>query len=492
MNASIGIRSLTLAFPNTIRTNDYWRERCPHLLPKARKRQRNVATMEDADLWSQAVAPYLADPFRGAKERRILQPEESGLALESRAAKEAIALAGLTPEAVDLALVTALFPDRPGPGHAAYLAREIGLHCPAWNIESTCSSVLVALETARTFIASGRYEHILIVVSHFGSNATDNSDSFSWSLGDGAGALIVSLVPEEEGILSVAIAPATETCNAYRYELADNSKGQPHILARTGDNAISLAETAVDAARSCCQKAAEMAGVSLTDIDFFAFNTPTAWYADVCIRALGIDRDRALNLYPRYSNIGPVFPLANLERAARVGKLNPGDLVLIYANGAAATSAAVIIRWGETVLGEPPAPPLNISATEESIASCVPQEEQISPKLPSYRDILTALPPERPTLVATYLLGWLAVYLQCSPEELSADLSFGGLVDSLVAIELKRRLEEDFRIPIPLQQFLGENNSDRLAAYLCDRLLVKELKNTLTVQTDRPREIVHL
>jgi len=494
MNASIAIRSLTLGFPDTIRTNDYWRENCPHLLPKARKRQRNVAPIarEDADIWSQAVAPYLTDPFRGARERRILQPEESGLALECQAAKEAIALARLTPEAVDLALITALFPDSPGPGHAAYLGRDVGLHCPAWNIESTCSSALVALETARTFIASGRYEHILIVVSHFGSNATDNSDSFSWSLGDGAGALIVSPVREEEGILSVAIAPATETCNAYRYELAGNSKGKTHILARTGDNAIALAETAVDAARSCCQKAAEMAGVSLTDIDFFAFNTPTAWYADVCIRALGIDRDRALNLYPHYSNIGPVFPLANLERAARVGKLNPGDLVLIYANGAAATSAAVIVRWGETMLGTPPAPPLNLSEAEENIASFAPQEEQLSPTLPSFREILATPPTERPAWISTYLLGWLAVYLQCSPEELTVDLPFGGLVDSLVAIELKRRLEEDFRICVPLEQFFGENNSERLASYLCDRLFLKELMVTSTTQSDRSRETIHL
>ncbi|MGD2184359.1 3-oxoacyl-[acyl-carrier-protein] synthase III C-terminal domain-containing protein [Lusitaniella coriacea] len=493
MNASIGIRSLSLTFPDSIRTNDYWRENFSDLLPKARKRQRSVATVvrEDADIWSQAVAPYLRDPFRGARERRILQPEESGLALECRAAKEAIALAGLTTEAIDLALTTALFPDRLGPGHAAYLAQDIGLHCPAWNLESTCASALVALETARTFIESGRYEHILIIVSHFGSNATDNTDSFSWSLGDGAGALIVSPVRENEGILSVAIAPATETCNAYRYELADNGKGKTQILARTGDNAIALAETAVDAARSRCQKAANAAGVSLADIDFFAFNTPTAWYADVCIRALGIDSDRVLNLYPRYGNIGPVFPFANLERAVRTSKLKQGDLVLIYANGAAATSAAAILRWGETVLGTPPAPPLNISTAEEQIASFSRGEERLSPRLPSSQQVLTASPPERLDLVKTYLLGWLAVYLQCSPEELTADLSFGGLLDSLVAIELKRRLEEDFRISIPLQQFFSENNSARLARYLCDRLLVKELKNAPTIQTDQPREIVH-
>lgn len=455
------------------------------------------------DIWSQAVAPYLDDPFRGARERRTLLGEESGLALECRGAKEAIALAGLSPEDIDLALVSPLFPNRLGPGHAAYLSRSIGLRCPAWTIESTCGSALVALQSARAFIESGIYENILVVVSHFGSNATDNADSLSWTLGDGAGAFIVSPVAGEEGLLGVAIAPTTETCDAYRYELADNSKGQTQTLARTGDNAMALAETAADAARSCCQKAAEIAGVNLAEIDFFAFNTPTAWYADVCARALGIDRDRVLNLYPRYGNIGPVFPLANLERAARTGKINKGDLVLIYANGAAATAAAAIVRWGDTVLGTPPAPPQDISEAEERVGTNVNEvgeraaplqgSKMLSVSNPtlSVQSILNASPSEQPALLKTYLLGWLAVYLQCSPDELTSDLSFGGLLDSLVAIELKRRLEEDFRIQVPLQQFFGENNCDRLADYLLDRLLLKELSDISATQSDRPREIVH-
>lgn len=507
MNASIGIRSLTLSFPETIRTNAYWRENFPHLLPKTRKRRRRgAATMgnENSDIWSRAVAPYLGDPFRGARERRLLRGKESGLALECQGAKEAIALAGLSPEDIDLALVSPLFPDRLGPGHAAYLSRAIGLYCPAWNIESTCASALIALQSARAFIKSGIYENILVVVSHFGSNATDNTDSLSWTLGDGAGAFIVSPVPGDEGILGVAIAPTTETCDAYRYELADNSKGKTQTLARTGDNAIALAETAADAARSCCQKAAETAGINLAEIDFFAFNTPTAWYADVCARALGIDRDRVLNLYPRYGNIGPVFPLANLERAVRQGKISQGDRVLIYANGAAATATAAIVRWGDTVLGTPPAPPRAVSEVEERVGGTIFHEvgesavplQRSKMRLASHptlspQPILNASLSERPTLLRTYLLGWLAMYLQCSPEELRSDLCFGGLLDSLVAIELKRRLEEDFRIQVPLQQFFGENNSDRLADYLLDRLILKELSNISETQNDRPREIVH-
>jgi 3-oxoacyl-[acyl-carrier-protein] synthase III len=59
-----------------------------------------------------------------------------------------------------------------------------------------------------------------------------------------------------------------------------------------------LAETAVDCVRTCCEGAVAAAGVTFEQIDFFAFNTPTAWYASVCTRALGIDPERTINLYP--------------------------------------------------------------------------------------------------------------------------------------------------------------------------------------------------
>ena len=485
MKSSIGIRSLAIKFPETIRTNDYWRENFPHLIPQKRRHQRvATATLNDnSDIWSQGVAPYLADPFRGAIERRILLEDESGLVLECQAAKEAIALAGLTPEDIDLAMICALFPDRSGPGHAAYLSRQIGLRCPAWNVESTCASALVALQTARAFIESSTYQTILIVVSHFGSNATDNADSLSWSLGDGAGAWIVSPVGGDEGILGMAIAPTIETCDAYRYELANNGKGKTQTLARTGDNAIALAETAVDAARNCCQKAANAAGVNLSDIDFFAFNTPTAWYADVCARALGIDSDRFLNLYPCYGNIGPVFPLANLYHAAQSDRINDGNLVLAYANGAAATAAAVVMRWDKVALGSMPAPPVSLTLEPEKIQIPTFSIEELATEASFLRtknnlsreQILAVEAGQRYQVLETYLLQLLSQLLQIPETELNPQQSLTYLLDSLVTLEAKRKIESDLQVPVPIEKFFQDKGIAHLSDFLLNQLAIAQL-----------------
>ncbi|MBE9170023.1 hypothetical protein IQ238_21710 [Pleurocapsales cyanobacterium LEGE 06147] len=83
----------------------------------------------------------------------------------------------------------------------------------------------------------------------------------------------------------------------------------------------------------------------------FVFNTPTSWYASVCAGALNIDPDRTINLYPRYANIGSVFPIANLYHAVASDCIHDNDLILVYTNDAGATAGAMVMRWGEVAIG---------------------------------------------------------------------------------------------------------------------------------------------
>jgi hypothetical protein len=122
MNPPVGIRSLALSFPSIIRTNDYWIEKSPELTARNKPRRARISRSTELtnsnnglDIWSQEVAPYLPDPFRGSIERRVLAPNESSLTLEYQAAKEALDAAQLAPEEVDLAIVASLFPNTSAP-----------------------------------------------------------------------------------------------------------------------------------------------------------------------------------------------------------------------------------------------------------------------------------------------------------------------------------------------------------------------------------------
>ena len=484
INDPIGIRALALSFPSLIRTNDYWKNKLPNLISDNKPRRVKLSEYTDnteQTIWSQAVAPYLPDPFRGSIERRVLAANESSLTLEYQAAKNVLDAAQVSAEEVELVIVTSLFPEQIGLGNATYLAHQLNLHCPAWNLESTCSSALIALQNARALIQTGEYRNVLVVVSHIGSNVVDENDTLSWSMGDGAGAFIVDLLKPNQGIIGTKIVNTAATCGAYSHELVTDTEGKPQMRTRTGKNASMLAETAVDFVRTCCQGAVAAAGITLDQINFFAFNTPTAWYASVCARTLGINPEHTINLYPRYANIGPVFPLANLYHAVQAGKIRENDLVLVYSNGAAATAAAMVMRWGDVALGSVPAPPIRVTQEEEKIhlvgkdyllgeASIAVQNSDLSRE-----KILNAEPDKRLELIENYLLDYLVNSLQLTSDQINFQQSISSFLDSLAVLVLRSRIETDFQVQVPMDRLLGDTTIGQVAEFIVNQLVLTTL-----------------
>ncbi|PSB48306.1 3-oxoacyl-ACP synthase [Cyanosarcina cf. burmensis CCALA 770] len=486
----VGICSLAVSFPSTIRTNDYWLAKYPQLAkvePRRARQQRHSPTSDTftnngLDIWSQAVAPYLADPFRGNVERRVLGADESALTLEVRAAREALTAANLAPTEVELAIASSLFSEQITLGHATYLAQQLELHCPAWNLESTCSSALVALQNACALVQAGAYRNVLVVVSQIGSQAVAEEDTLSRSMGDGAGAFVVSSLQPQQGILGMKIVPTTSTCGAYSYELVADAQGKPRICTRTGENASALAETAVDFVRTCCKGAVAAANLTLDRIDFFAFNAPTAWYTSVCARALDIPPERTIDLYPRYANIGPVLPLANLYHAAQEGKIRENDLVLVYTNGAAATAAATVMRWGDVALGAAPTPPIDVTHTNLVLwhDSNLDRDNRLvvsNEKLVglSRETLLATKSAQRHQILQSYVLEWLAHSLQLPLTQLNPQQSLVSLLDSLLAVALKSRIESDLAVRVPMEKFIGNNTIAHLAEFVLYQLALTDL-----------------
>lgn len=362
-----GISALAIHFPDTIRTNDYYREYHQELIEQAEQktlaRTFSIAKSESKtnshSIWQEEMKPFLADPFRGTIERRIIGKNESALSISYQAAQKVLHAAQLSPKEIDLMLVATTFTDQIGPGNAAFLASKLALKGAAWNVESTQSSALVALQSASALIRIGEYKNILVVIGNNYSTFTDSNDTLSLLFGDGAGAFIVNQLQLNQGVIGTKIINTALTCDTFYHELTIDNLGNPQIFIRANQNAREiLGGLVVPILKQCCEGAAKAAGVSLNEIDFFIFNTPVAWFANVCIRALGIDPQQTIDCHNRYGNIGSVLPLANLYHSAELGKINENDLILIFTIGSVSNAAASVMRWGKVKLGIPPAPPI--------------------------------------------------------------------------------------------------------------------------------------
>ncbi len=360
MTASVGLLSLAVNFPREVRTNDYWRERHPEMVA-------DVANKNLARVWSPLshlaaesvfvaeMARYADDPFRGTVARRILAPEETVLSMELPAARQALEAARLDARDVDLIISSAFLPDHVGIGNAAFLVNALGLRCPGWNIETACSSALVALETACALVRAGSYQRVLVVISCAYSKTNPETDTLSWASGDGAAAFVVGRVPDGEGMLGMKTVHTADRCGAMYYELASGESG-PRVIMRAGKEAgAALRQTSERALIECCEGAAKAAGVTLDQIDFFAMPTPMAWYASFCAKQLGFPIEKTINTHPLYANTGPVLMPTNLHHAAATGRIRTGDLVMLHTVGIVANASAAVVRWGDVGLGPVPA-----------------------------------------------------------------------------------------------------------------------------------------
>ena len=356
------MRSLAVAFPRTARTNDFFRREHPDVVASIEQRALgkvwNVDRAPGRELgaFETEMLPYLADPFRGTVERRVLAEGESPLTMELPAARAALAGAGLGSEGIDL-LISCTFPSaQTGIGESAFLARELGLRAAAWNLESACSSALVGLDVATALVRAGRHDRVLVLTSCIYSRVTEPADTLSWTSGDGAAAFVVAEGGDGAEVLAACNTHTAESCGALSFELVGRPDGAVMRMTTFPGAADALREVAERTVDELCHGAAKRAGVSLADIKIFACNTPAAWFSAFIARKLGVDRERVIDTYPRYANVGPVLWPAALYEAASAGTLRPGDLVMLYSVGSVASSSAAVLRWGNVGLGPPPPP----------------------------------------------------------------------------------------------------------------------------------------
>jgi 3-oxoacyl-[acyl-carrier-protein] synthase-3 len=358
-----GLRSLAIDFPRVVRTNNFWRERYPDIVRNAS--DRSLARLWEpvpgrapsgTDIFDEEMAPYTEDAFRGTVERRVLGTGEKVIDVEKRAARAALRAANLSPADVDLLICATFVSDHIGIGHAAFLSRDLELGGTSWNLETACASATEALRTAAALVRAGEHRHVLVVTSCMYSKVSDPRDTLTWFLGDGAAAFVVSEVEAAGAVIGSYFTHTGDTCGSIYYELSEDP-ATPRVCVRS-DRASGklLRENSPRYLRESVAGALSRSKLSLNDINFFVFNTPTAWYARFAVRALGVDPAKTISTYPTYANMGPVLMPANLYHAAAEGRIRKGDLVLLYSIGSVSSAGAVVIRWGDVALGPTPTP----------------------------------------------------------------------------------------------------------------------------------------
>ncbi|MCL2506420.1 MAG: ketoacyl-ACP synthase III [Endomicrobia bacterium] len=287
----------------------------------------------------------------GIKERHISEKNELTSDIACEASKEALKVAGISPEQIDLILLATITPDMLCPSTACFLQKKLGaVNAAAFDLSAACSGFIYAMATAKAFIESGMYKTVLLVGAEELTKFTDWTDRNTCVLfGDGAGAMVLSASQENDDILSVFLGSdglhtdilnlqAGGAANPASVETVENKM---HSIRMEGKEVF---KAAVPKMVLAAEKALEIADKKLEDIKLIIPHQANMRIIEAVAKRLGLSMESVFVNIHKTGNISSATTITALDEAIKTNKLKKGDLVELVAFGAGFTWGAAVIR----------------------------------------------------------------------------------------------------------------------------------------------------
>lgn len=284
----------------------------------------------------------------GIERRHIAADGQTTSDLGVEAAKNAIQMAGVDPESIDLIVVGTTTPDKIFPSTATIVQRKLGIrHCPAFDVQAVCSGFIYALSVADQFIKTGAATRALVIGAETLSRITNWEDRNTCVLfGDGAGAVILE-ASTEAGILSTHIHADGE------YEELLHVPSGPSKLPQTDDVAErtmsmkgnEVFKVAVNTLSKIAKETLEANDMQKEDIDWLVPHQANMRIIKATAKKLRLGDDQTVVTVNKHANTSSAsIPLA-LDEAVRDGRIQRGQTLLLEAFGGGFTWGSALIKY---------------------------------------------------------------------------------------------------------------------------------------------------
>ncbi len=292
----------------------------------------------------------------GIKTRHISNGEPTYY-FGAKAAKEAIADAGLEASDIGLIIVTTVTPDYYTPSTACLIQRELGVSgCPAFDVNAACSGFVYAVDMARRYLACGDIKYALVVASEELSKFVDYEDRSTCILfGDAAAAVV--LEKAEDTLFSSFLAAdgsganylasrAMHTINPFRDQdyTYDMNMPEPHkhYLLQDGKEVYKFATNALPTA---CKEACDKAGITPDELDAIIPHQANVRIIETAAKKLHVSMDKMVLNIADYGNTSSASIPNAFYDGVKSGRIKRGDKVCFVGFGGGLTYGATIIEY---------------------------------------------------------------------------------------------------------------------------------------------------
>jgi 3-oxoacyl-[acyl-carrier-protein] synthase-3 len=292
----------------------------------------------------------------GIRQRHIVEPGVTCSDLGAEAAINAIKLAGLTPNDIELIIVATSTPDMMLPATACLVQHKIGaMHAWGFDLSIACSGFLYAMQVGVQFVASGAHKNVLVIGMDVMSSIIDYQDRQTCIIfGDGGGAVVIQPAQsKEDGCFIDFLHEVDGSGGDFLCIPAGGSLHPPtvetvekrmHYLKQDGPVVFRFASKRMP---EICARLLQRNGLTGADIDLFVPHQANLRIIKAAVdRLVGLSMDKVIVNIDEYGNTtAGTLPLA-LDSAIKQGRLKKGDLVLFAAMGAGLSAGAALMRWG--------------------------------------------------------------------------------------------------------------------------------------------------
>lgn len=290
----------------------------------------------------------------GIKERRIADKNTNPSDLGAEASLKALEMAGISPEEIDLIIVTSASLEMVFPSMAAIIQNKIGArNAGGFDLLSACTGFVSSLITGAQFIQTGDVKTVLVVGTEVLSRFVDWEDRNTCVLfGDGAGAVVLRDVGKDYGLLSWSLhldgsgadllaIPGGCAKNPCSEEVIKN---RLHYIKMNGREVFKFSVKVIG---EVTEEALSKAGLSVKELDWLVPHQANIRIIEAGAEKLGIPMDKvAVNIH-KYGNTSTAsIPLA-LEELIKEKKIKDKDIVALVGFGAGLSWGSAILRWKE-------------------------------------------------------------------------------------------------------------------------------------------------
>lgn len=267
----------------------------------------------------------------GIKTRHMLDSENL-IELARVASINALEMANIKAEELDLIICATVGGDYRSPSMACIVQKEIGAKCPAFDINAGCSGFIYGLSIAEKYFKDEKNLKILMLSAEAISQFINMDDrSTAVLFGDAAGAVVLgkgdglkALKVKAKGNVDYLNIPAHE-------DVYVHMQGQK------------VFQFAVGSIKRDIKEILKLTGMELEEIDYYLLHQANMRIMDFAAQKLHIANDKLLSNIETLGNTSAASIPVLLDENIRNGTIKKGDKLVLSAFGAGLTSGSAMI-----------------------------------------------------------------------------------------------------------------------------------------------------